>query len=366
MAKPILYSTASYAFDAAYAHDFMFRYTGSQAVSNTLTIRNNETNDVVYKGTSTTMQLRHTVPAGTLTNGTLYSATVYVTDATGVNSSDSEPVLFYCYTTPTFHINIVTNQIIEAASYQVEISYEQSEGEQLQSYQVSLYDLNKQLIYSSSTRYDYSVPVNIGNLEDNTSYYIRATGETINHMSLDTDYILFSVDYILPSMYSYIVVENIADEGYMKIISNVLSIEGMTLDGSEPLYINDDYIDTINGSKITFNHGYKILDNFFLRIIIRPCGINVSPLILSNGKKNIVITERRGNFYGCDGYKMRYELRIDDYSETYLIDSNSIDIPSDDAFITLYIKKNDDLYDINIILLDDETLVSDGSESEAA
>lgn len=365
MAKPILYSTASYAFDAAFPHDFMFQYSGSQAVSNTLVIRNNASNDIVYEGTTTTMQLKHTIPANTLINGILYSVTVCVTDTNGVNSSVSEPVLFYCYTTPTFKINISTNQIIESASYQVEISYEQSEGEQLQSFQVSLYDLNKQLIYSSSTRYDSSLAVTIGNLEDNTSYYIRATGETINHMSVDTDFILFSVDYILPSMYSYIVVENIRDEGYMKITSNVLSIEGMTLDGSDPIYINDDYIDTVNGSKIAFNHGYKIADNFYLRIVIRPCGINASPLIMSNGSKNIVITERRGIFYECDGdWKMRYELRIDADSETYLINSNPIDIPGDDEFIVMYIKKKDDLYDLNIILKDNETLVSDVSESE--
>lgn len=349
MSKPILHNTASYAFDAVKDREFTFQYSGSQAFSNTLIIRRNDTYETVYNASQTTMQLKHTLPANTLTNGTLYNVSIYVTDRDGNNSDISEPLIFCCYSTPEFAINITENQIIGDSSYNVVIAYTQTEDEALQSYQVILYDQSKQVIYSSSTRYDTALLVPISGLENNTTYYIRATGETINHMSLDTGYVKFTVKYILPSYYSYLVSENDRRAGTILLSSFYVSIEGRTLDGSIPIFSEEDLVDTVNGSGIIFDHGFRVDNDFIMRLCFYPCGRNVSPLKLSNGLLDIILTERRGVYWNTDGEKLYYELSIKSGKTYYIIKSEYVDVPDDTDVLYLWIKKKGNLYELHLI-----------------
>lgn len=349
MSKPILHNTASYAFDATKDHEFTFQYSGSQAFSNTLIVRRNDTYETVYSVQQTTMQLKHTLPANTLTNGKLYNVSIYVTDRDGNNSDVSEPLIFCCYSTPEFAINITENQIIGDSSYNVVVAYAQTEDEALQSYQVILYDQSKQVIYSSSTRYDTALLVPISGLENNTTYYIRATGETINHMSLDTGYVKFTVKYILPSYYSYLVSENDRRAGTILLSSFYVSIEGRTLDGSAPIFSEEDLVDTVNGSGIIFDHGFRIDNDFIMRLCFYPCGRNVSPLKLSNGLLDIILTERRGVYWNTNGEKLYYELSIKSGNTYYIIRSEYVDIPDDTDVLYLWIKKKNNLYELHLI-----------------
>lgn len=343
MSKPILYQTASYAFDAAKDHDFEFQYSGPQAFSNTLIIRNNETNEIVYHAAQTTMQQRHTLPAGSLSNGVLYNVCVFTTDRDGINSELSDPLIFYCYSTPSFDVNITENQVISDSSYQVAVSYAQDDEEPLQSYQVTLYNTSKQALYTSPVRYDTALPVSINSLEDNASYYIRATGETVNHMALDTGYVFFMVKYIQPNYYSFLVAENNRGAGVIDLTSFIVSIEGRTLDGTDPQFLEGDLADTINGSEIVFDHGFQISSDFLLRLCFYPCGQNVSPLRLGNGTLDIVLTERRR--YG----KLYYELTINSGQTYYIITSEYVDVPDDTDILYLWVKKKQDLCELHLI-----------------
>lgn len=343
MSKPILFQTASYAFDSAKAHDFEFQYSGPQACSNTLIIRNNETSEVVYQAAENTMQLKHTLPAGSLANGILYNVRVFTTDRDGNNSELSDTLIFYCYSTPSFDINITENQIISDSSCQVTVSYVQKEEEPLQSYHVTLYNTNKQALYTSPVRYDTALPVSIGSLEDNAAYYIRATGETVNHMLLDTGYIYFMVKYIQPNYYSFLVAENNRGAGVIDLTSFIVSIEGRTLDGTDPQFLEGDLSDTVDGSGIVFDHGFQISSNFLLHLCFYPCGQNISPLRLSNGTLDIVLTERRryAKFY--------YELSIKSGKACYLINSEQVDEPDNTDILHLWVKKKQSLYELHLI-----------------
>jgi len=349
LAKPILYNTASYAFDATKAHDFEFQYSGSQAFSNTLIVRKNDTNEVVYNASQTTMLLKHTLPAGSLSNGYIYNVCVFTTDRDGNNSELSDPLIFRCYGTPVFDLNISENQVITASSYNVTTTYSQSEDEPLQSYQVVLYNTKKQPIFTSSIRYDATLPLSINGLEDNASYYIRATGETVNHMPLDTDYIYFMVKYIQPNYYSFLVAENNGTAGVVDLTSFIVSIEGRTLDGSDPLFREGDLLDTVNGSGIVFDHGFKIQSDFLLRLCFYPCGRNVSPLRLSNGTLDIVLTERRGTYSDSNGEKLYYELSINSGKTYYIVRSEYIDVPDDTDILYLWVKKKNSLCELHLI-----------------
>jgi hypothetical protein len=111
MAKPILYNAD--AWDSSKEKTFNFLWEGNQSFGNILQIRNNLTDKIVYEESETTMQLKHTVPANTLKNGILYNVRVAVIDIDNNVSEYSDPMLFYCYTTPTFTFdNIQENQVI--------------------------------------------------------------------------------------------------------------------------------------------------------------------------------------------------------------------------------------------------------------
>src|SRR5690606_34862893 len=83
-------------------------------------------------------------------------------------------------------------------------------------------------------------------LDDNGVYYARATGKTINGMDVDTGYVRFSVNYIMPSVYALVTLENIANEGSIKIQSNILSLEAKYHGNDHPNYLYDNYIDLTN------------------------------------------------------------------------------------------------------------------------
>ena len=70
MAKAQLYNAD--AWDSSKEHIFRFLWDGNQSFGNILQIRNNLTDTIVYEESETTMQLKHTVPANTLKNGTFF------------------------------------------------------------------------------------------------------------------------------------------------------------------------------------------------------------------------------------------------------------------------------------------------------
>ena len=101
------------AFDKTKEQIFSFVWNGNQSFGNILMICENQSNKVIYQEKQNTMQLKHTLPANTLNNGVLYNARIAVVDIDNNISEYSDPILFYCFTTPTFIFdNIEENQII--------------------------------------------------------------------------------------------------------------------------------------------------------------------------------------------------------------------------------------------------------------
>ena len=292
MAKPIFSYNSSYAFDATKEHvfNFMWSNTNNQAVANTLEIRNNETNVVVYSQTQNTLLLQHTLQPNTLTNGILYNAYLTVTDINGTVSGKSDAILFYCYTTPTLTVDV--DNVIQTSSCSIGVNYSQPENEELQVFKIELYNSSKELLYTSSLKYSITSTVQFNGLVDNTTYYVKAIGQTINHMDVESDYIMFTVNYISPDFYAYITAENRYNYGDIQFTSNLVSIEGSTIDGSEAVYINNEYIDTVNGSGIKFDENFNINNDF--RLIMS--GYNLIPgqpfLILSNLHSYIYLYSR--------------------------------------------------------------------------
>ena len=301
MAKPIFVQGSDYAFDTTEEHTFMYNWNSSniQSVANILTIRDNDTLEIIYQEPQNTLLLKHVLPANILSNGTLYNATIKVVDRDGNESSESDSILFYCFSKPIVTPTINDNEVIQNSSCTVGINYYQAEGEELQSFKVELYNKNKELIYTSSIKYDISSTVTLTDLEDNTTYYIKIGYETINHMQSKCDFIAFHVDYIAPDFYAYITVENRFKFGDIQFTSNLVSVEGKSSE-IDLNYINNDKVDLKNGEKVIFDENFNLNNNYSLIIRAENLQTNKIFTILKNENNTVSLKWRideEENFY---------------------------------------------------------------------
>lgn len=347
--KPSIYNIN--AFDAKYDSVIKFTWSGNQPYSNTCTIKNNATNAIVYQKTQETLQLKHTIPANTLTNGTLYNIAIKVTDQSGSVSESSITVLFYCFSSPSLTIsNLTENQVIQNSSYNLTLSYSQPEGEELQYYQVLLYNTNKSQIWTSGVKYDSSnLTATLTDLDDNGVYYLRATGITVNGMDLDTGYIYFSVNYIQPSVYALITLENLKEEGSVKIQSNIISLSASYYNG-DPTYINDNYINlTGSNNHVYFDKDFS-LDNDF-SINIKGYGFldYKKVLQISNGTDTITLEKKKGTFSnGNNKRTIYYELKAPNSLSTYIAQSNLLDITETEStdIFSIWVRRQNGAFDV--------------------
>lgn len=342
---PVLFN--SDAWDASTEKTFRFLYDGNQAFGNILQIKNNLTGQVVYQESETTMQLKHTVPANTLQNGILYNVRVAVIDIDNNVSEYSDPMLFYCYTTPTFTFdNIKENQIVKNSSYQVYMTYNQIENEPLQSWEISLYDTSQSRIQSSGVYYDDNIKYTLTNLEDNQNYYIKATCITLNGFEVDTGFIPFSVNYKQPSVYSILTLENIKNNGYIKLQSNIRAVEAHSK--TDVMYIDGEYSDLRNNT-VYIDADFSLDDDFVINLLGYNLTTNALIMQLSDGNNKINLYLRKGTYdINNNKEKTFIELSVPVGFTHYVCYSNYIDNPNDTDMLDIWIKKKNGLYSVNI------------------
>ena len=334
--QPILYLIQ--AFDSNIGTTVKFSWLGNQPISNTLRIKNNETNEIIYEVTQTTMRLEHIISAdNNLINGQLYNASVKVTDSNNSDSEWSDIALFYCFTTPTFSINIESGQIIQAQTYGVNITYAQSEGELLQSYRVQVFNSNMESIYDSNVRYILDT-VRIANLQDNNSYSIIATGTTINGIELSTGFIPFVADFVKSEAYFVCELQNMYDSGGVYIKSNIVSVEGYS--DSDVTYIDNDYADLSN-NKVYFDNGFSINNDFALMIKGKDYEVGEQIAQIKGNDEVINIY----NKYDTITNQYYFELEAIYKQNVYVITYNYSPIEED---VSLWIRRKNTLFEMEV------------------
>lgn len=344
MAKPILYNLLP--FDKSEEATLKFLWNGNQAFGNICTI-SDKYEKVIYEESQTTMQLKHTIDANTLQNGNQYIARIRVLDADNNVSEISDPMLFYCFTPPTFEfINIEEGQIIKNASYEVEMKYSQIENEPLQSWEISVYDTSRSLIHTSGICYTEEIKYTITNLEDKQDYFIKATCMTLNGMEISTEYIPFQARYKYPEIYSLLTLENVANNGYIKLRSNIRAVEAHSLKDVE--YIDGEYAN-LKDNTIYINDDFSLDDDFAINLL----GYNLTPnsliMELSDGVNMINLYLRKGKYDTNDNIEKTYvELNSPISSTFYICYSNYIPNPSSSDIIDIWIKKKNGLYSLYI------------------
>ena len=269
LTTPILLSTV--AFDATQAHTFTFNSVGGdQVVSNTLTIRLNSDNSTVYSQSQTTFVYEHTLPAGTLTNGNYYNAYITTSNSSGETSAQSNVIQFYCFSTPVLSLtNVTSGGTISNSTFTFNYTYSQAESEPLNSYVVNLYDASRNLISTSGEQYpnDTTVPLYLthtfSGFEDNTLYYIQATGVTVNGSPVTSAEVNFTAVFDRPSAFTLFSVTNNCDGGYINVQSNVITIPGQVSPG-DPVYIDNKELDLRqDGTYLEYSENINIGNQFF-------------------------------------------------------------------------------------------------------
>lgn len=352
LTTPILYSQA--AFDAIQAHTFTFNVVGGEQVTqNKLVITNQSTNEIAYQAVQTTYKFEHILPANTLINGVYYSAYIITYDANGTASAQSNSIQFYCYSEPSFAFsNLPINNTITNSSYNFQVTYNQAEGELLNSYSFTLYDAQRIQIATSGVQYVGSIttPPTIISYQftgfiDKTSYYIRAIGQTAQGTQVDTGLIAISVLYTVPSLFSVIELSNNCSGGYVLVKSNLIEI-GAKSNPTPPIYIDNNTAvdDRDSGRYVEWDSGFELNDDFTASLWGRDFNENSNIITMTDDLGNNIIIRYRTN----ENNTVYADATVINGDVVYYIYSDSISVPSSTDKIQIWLRRIDYQYSIKL------------------
>lgn len=352
LTTPILYSQA--AFDATQAHTFTFNVVGGEQVTqNKLVITNQSTNEIVYQAVQTTYKFEHILPANTLTNGVYYSAYVITYNANGTASAQSNSIQFYCYSTPSFAFsNLPINNVITNSSYNFQATYNQTEGELLNSYVFTLYDAQRIQIATSGTQYVGAtttpptiVAYQFTGFVDRTSYYIRAIGQTAQGTQVDTGLIAISVLYTVPRLFSVIELNNNCSGGYVIVRSNLIEI-GSESNPTLPNYVdNNTAVDVRNnGQYVEWGSGFELNGDFTASLWGRDFNENSNIITMTDDLRNNIIIRYRTN----ENNTVYADVTVTNGDVIYYVYSDAIATPTTTDKIQIWLRRIGNQYTIKL------------------
>ena len=351
--KPLLTNTS--AFDATVGTTFTFGWKGAQAFYNELVIKDSETLAVVYSYKIKTMALRHVMDiangvVGNFVNGRQYQATVSVYDKDNTLCGTSDPVIFWCYSSPTLSVtnsDILSGKVTMSSVY-VTLEYVQTEGEPLKEYAVFIYDGGKNLLSQSSViTVDNAADSMIYKLEgltNSAAYNIKIDGVTYHGISVSTGYVPFTVVYDRMGVGAVLVAKNIGD-GTISISSNFRITNAETGPG-EIVYVDGTEVDlTGDGAYVEFVGGVDIGHNFELKTRIRD--VNEGEIISLNGSNGSIVISYGSYYTDAEMTVRKYYFKLETTGAVkYTAFSKLFSAPTADQYIKLLIVSENGYYSI--------------------
>ena len=352
LTTPILFSRV--AFDAAVSQIFSFNVIGGdQVVQNRLVITNQSTNTVVYNQVQQTYSFQHNLPADVLTNGVYYSAYIITYNSNGDASPQSNSIQFYCYSTPRFEFtNLPVGNIIPNSSFNFEVTYNQNEGELLDTYSFTLYDARQIQIATSGVKYvgsSVAPPTVIGytfsGFSDKTNYYIRANGQTVQGTIIETPLISIDVVYTKPNIFSIIELNNNCNGGYISVKSNLIDIRSSS-NPSPPVYVdNNTAVDARSPeSYVEWSSGFSLDDDFTVSLWGKNFNENSDIIKMSADNGNNIVVRYRTNEDGT----VYADATATNGMVVYYIYSDSIAAPINDQKVQFWLRRIGYQYEIKI------------------
>lgn len=282
-----------------------FTYADNQPARNRAVITDNATGEIVYDQTQGTRTLTHTIPAGTLTAGNQYLIRLQVFDMDGNSSNLSDPVLFYCLTPPSFSLRGLTDgSVTQNANLPLSVDYAQAEGETLRDVQFFKYAGDKTLLSKSAVIYSRTPSYEFHTLENNTTYYFRAVGETDHGIALDTGYIEVGTMFETIPLNIIFTLDNIYREGYIQFTSNIIIV---LYELENDNYKIKDGLLTLWDNSLTYSN-FSADEDFILFVEAKRLPLGKTFLTTNDHNISLSIIEVCGTYY-C-----RLTVKESDYS----------------------------------------------------
>jgi len=340
MAKPQIMRISP--FDANKDYEITLLWSGNRAHANRIIICDSETNNVVFDDTVSSYALKHTIPAYTLKNSKKYTIQAQTYDTENIPSALSNKVLFYTFATPDFYFeDLVENPTISNSSFTATVHYYSDDWEDISKYVFYLYDASKkQLLKSNEMTDDLDISYTYKGLENNTVYYVRCIGVTINGMELDTGYQEISVEYENPNTYARIYATPIPSQGCIQVATNLILIQ---YNGTESFEYIDGMIDLRNKT-LYYDEGFLIEDDF--TVIIRGINLwqNAELFKMCNGNLGLTLSSHIYN----EG-KLRFRLLVPNGVSNYLLYSDEQVFENRDM-VTIAIRRKNNVYQLKVFV----------------
>jgi len=205
--RPSFLSPESIAISGSQNNDFscQVNVSGETVVDYRLKILTMANVSVYDTGTATASpvaydkeRLYHTVPSGTLTNGTQYKWLI-TTNPTASTPTYSKETPFWSYSTPVVTFN-ATPTTISAKSYNFVCTYTQAENSAFKKWKMIWYDVSNTIIEDSGWSYSGYISYTFDGFLDGNSYKVKCFVETQLGTLVDTGYYQFAVDYAAPNL----------------------------------------------------------------------------------------------------------------------------------------------------------------------
>lgn len=326
-------------FDANKDYEISILWTGNRAYANRIIIYDNKTNAVVYEDMVSSYVLKHTIPAYTLVNNQQYTIQAQIYDSENIPSALSNKVLFHTFTTPDFYFEgLSANPVISNSSFPAAVHYHSDDWEDISKYVFYLYDASKKLLMKSDEMTDsFDIRYTYRGLDNNTVYYLRCAGVTVNGMELDTGYVEITVKYENPNTYARIYATPVPSQGCIQVATNLIIIQ---YDGTDRFEYMDGMID-LRDKTLYYDEGFLIEDDF--TVIIRGMNLwkNADLLKMKNDCDGLVVSS---HIY-TDG-SLRFRLTVPNGVSHYLLYSGNLRF-SDQDMVTVVIRRKNNVYQLH-------------------
>lgn len=339
MARPIISKIKP--FDANKEYEVSLSWDGNRATANRIIIYDYDTNRTVFDDTVSTYLLKHTIPANTLANGKKYIMQAQTYDARSAPSALSDKVLFYTFETPDFYFeNIPENSLVENASFAASIHYYSPDWEDIGKYIFYLYDASKKKLFQSGELTDDDIRYNYKGLDNNTVYYIRCMGVTINGMELDTGYIEITVRFENPNQYARVYATPIPSQGCIQVASNLVIIQ---YNGTDSFTYTDGMID-LRDKTLYYDKGFLIRDDF--TVLIRGIRLwqNADIFKMSNNSLGLTLSSRIYH-----NGQLRFRLLVPNGAGSYLLYSEPLVFENEDM-VTICVRRKQNVYQLKVFI----------------
>lgn len=339
--------------DASKAITFTFTAKTIISQAEIFVYKNDDNLTQVYTNKINTTTNSITIPANSgLENGEYYVAQLFIYDYSGNKSDSSNYVDFTCYSTPQLTLNITEGQVIPNSSYVVQLTYSQAQNDDLSFYSaVVTKNSTGEIVFETGRIFAYNtMNFAVNGLDNNESYTISVTGETVSGMSVVATPVSFSIQYARSAVYSLLDIHHDAATGIVYVDSMIDVVTGKTGNGEDPEFIDGEKVDLSgDDSSVIFDSGFEMGPDYTVKI--QGESLKENSQILEMVDEDGLVHEIRfmkGNFEQFQNApKIYLEYIIHDYIPVVWL-SNYLDPLQEGEELFLWIRRKDSFVDLKI------------------